>query len=404
MANIVQRALTSLVTSPGNPGERRSMGFPFLPFNPLKGEFGAVISTNAALTLPAYYNAVDQITNDIAKLPKHVYKKNGTNREKLSQHPISYLINREPNKLMTAFIFHKMMAQAAINRGNGIAIINRGQNTAIIQSLEFVHPDDIKDIKLVSNELYYFIKEKVYTSDEVIHITGYTDNGLVGVSVIKYAANVLGISLAAQKFSQETFENRGVGYAVIEADGDIPKEKKAEIENAVNSKLQGDGKIKSVMLDDGHKYKAIQINNQEAQLVEQGKLSIADICRFLNISLHKVKMLDNANYNALNMLNIEHASDSIQPWSIKFSQEYDKKLFTDNEKIDHYIKMNDNILLRADLQTKGEWYSKAVQAGIYTRNEIRAMEELNEIDGLSEPLTPVNTQTQAQIKNNLENE
>jgi HK97 family phage portal protein len=226
----------------------------------------------------------------------------------------------------------------------------------------------------------------------------------VGVSVIKYAANVLGISLAAQKFSQETFENRGVGYAVIEADGDIPKTKKEEIENAVNSKLAAEGKVKAVMLDDGHKYKSIQINNQEAQLVEQGKLSIADICRFLNISLHKVKMLDNANYNALNMLNIEHASDSIQPWAIKFSQEFDRKLFTENEKKDHYIKMNDNILLRADLATKGEWYSKAVQAGIMTRNEIRGLEELNKLDGLDEPLTPVNTQIQAQIEKTLQDD
>lgn len=404
MANIVHRALTSLNKPSGNPGESRSLGFPFWPFNPLKGNFGAALGHNAALTLPAYYNAVEQITNDIAKLPKAVYKKTGTNREKLGQHPVTYLINRAPNKLMTAFTFHKMMAQAAINRGNGIALINRNPNTAAVTSLEFIHPDDVRDIKLISGELYYFIKDSVYTSDEVIHNTGYSDNGLVGVSVIKYAANVLGISLAAQKFSQETFENRGVGYAVIEADGDISATKKQEIENAVNSKLQGDGKIKSVMLDDGHKYKAIQINNQEAQLVEQGKLSIADICRFLNISPHKVKVLDDANYNALYMLNIEHASDSIQPWAIKFSQEYGRKLFTDNEKKDHYVKMNDNILLRADLKTKGEWYSKAVQAGIYTRNEIRAMEELNALDGLDEPLTPVNTQIPAQIQNNLDNE
>lgn len=404
MANIVKRALTSLIPSPGNPGESRSLGFPFLPYAPLKNSFGAAIGSHAALTLPAYYNAVDQISNDLAKLPKGVYIKKENNRTKVSGHPVSFLINRQPNKLMTAFTFHKMMTQAAINRGNGIAIINRNPATARLDSLEFVHPDDLQDIKKINGELYYFINNQVYTSDEVVHIIGYSDNGYVGVSVIKYAANVLGINLSAQRFTQETFENRGIGAAVIEADGDIAAPKKAEIENAVNTKLTAEGKIKTVMLDDGHKYKAIQINNQEAQLVEQGKLSVADICRFLNVSLHKVKMLDNANYNALNMLNIEHASDSIQPWAIKFSQEYDRKLFSESEKKDHYVKFNDNILLRADQKTKGEYYSKMVQSGIMTRNEVRALEEMNELDGLSDPLTPVNTHTPAQIEKNLNNE
>lgn len=402
MANLVTRAITNFIPKEKAPGEARS-AFSFLPFAPLKGQFGSKVGIEAALTLPAYYNAVDQISNDLAKLPKGVYKKNGQDREKLPTHDISFLIDKEPNKYLTAFTFHKIMTQAAINRGNGISTIQRNQAGKTI-ALNFVHPDDLLNIFKYNDNIWYVTKDGVFPSEDVIHIMGYTNDGITGISVVRYAANTLGISLAAQKFTSDGFENRGLGFGVVESEKDVNSDNKQKIENAVNTKLSGEGKIKTVMLDDGMKYKPITINNQEAQLIEQGKLSIRDICRFLNISPHKVKDLDNTNYSVIEMLSIEHASDSIQPWAIKFQQEYNRKLFTPAEKRDHYIHFNDNILLRADMKTKGEYYSKMVNIGALTRNEVRAFEELNQIEGLSDPLTPVNVYIPAQIQKTLQDE
>jgi hypothetical protein len=40
---------------------------------------------------------------------------------------------------------------------------------------------------------------------------------------------------------------------------------------------------------------------------------------------------------------------------------------------------------------------------VYTRNEVRSLFDMNEIDGLSDPLTAVNMQTKEQIDANLKN-
>ena len=86
------------------------------------------------------------------------------------------------------------------------------------------------------------------------------------------------------------------------------------------------------------------------------------------------------------------------PWVIKFQQEYDAKLFTKQElQQGIYIKFNTESLLSADKKTQAEYWSKMILAGVYTRNEVRAMLERNPLKGLDQPLTPVNTQTMDQI-------
>ena len=395
--SVLERALVSFVPT----REKRSTPGSAFPFLQSLGIGASQIGTNNALTLPAFYNGIEQITNDVAKLPKSAYRKLNDDRSKLSDHPVTFIINDEPNPFMTAFMFWKMMIQAAILTGNGIAIIKRNKNTGRLEALEFVHPDDIRDIRKTDTKLWYVLKKGTFEGADVIHIPGFSFNGISGKGIVTHAANVLNIALLAQNFSREGFENRGLGFAALETEKSVDVNVKKLIENSVNSKLNAPGSIKSVVLDEGFKYKPITINNQEAQLIEQGKFSVNDIARFLNISVHKLKVTENLNYASLSLMNIEHASDSILPWKIKCEQECKRKLFTPNEKKDHYIKFNDSILMRADFATKAQYYATMVYSGIMTRNEVRALEELNAIDGLGEPLTPVNEQLMSQVEETI---
>lgn len=395
--------LKSLVPASPLPREKRSTGnFSFMD---LFGgtTTGTTISVNNALTLPAYYNAVNQIANDIAKLPKGVYQKLDGNRKSVD-HPVKYLINKEPNNLMTAFDFHFVMTLAALHRGNGVAKINRNPVTAQVDSLVFIHPNDINNIYVSKGKLYYKTKLGFFTEDEVIHIKGFSEDGLIGKSVIAYAAETLGIAKAAQNFSASNFDGRGLGFGWIKTEKQLDPGPKKTIEGAVNSKLSADGKIKTVVLDEGMEYNPITMSMQEAQLVQQGAFSIQDIARFLNISTRKLKDANSDNYASAYQDAVDHLNDCLQPWMTKYELEYGRKLFNDLEKKSIYIKINDNLMLRGDLAAKGAYYNQMVFSGIYTRNEVRGFEEMNALTGLDEPLTPVNTQTKEQIDNKIKNE
>jgi HK97 family phage portal protein len=146
------------------------------------------------------------------------------------------------------------------------------------------------------------------------------------------------------------------------------------------------------MLDEGMKYKSISISPAEAQFLETNKAGVIEVCRWLNIAPHKLKDLNNANYSNIQQQSIEHVQDSLLPWIVRMEQEISNKIFTTKEKASLYVKFNEKSLLRGDLEARKNYYTAMVYAGIMTRNEARALEDMNGIDGLDEILQPVNMQ------------
>jgi phage portal protein BeeE len=89
------------------------------------------------------------------------------------------------------------------------------------------------------------------------------------------------------------------------------------------------------------------------------------------------------------------------PWAIRIEQEIDRKSFAKDS--NKYFKININALLRGDLESKRNYYTAMIYAGIMTRNEVRALEEMNPIDGLDEILQPVNMQALSLVMKQNEN-
>jgi len=365
-----------------------------------------VANYKSALTLSAFYNGVEQLSNDVAKLPKYVLKKEGENRLKFSQHPVNYLISQKPNNLMNAFEYWKVVELLCIVKGNAYSIIERNDFTGYPSQINLQENDDVHVFKL-SGSLFYKIKGKTYSSADILHFKGFTFDGILGVGVVTFAAKQLGISLDAQTYQQEVYKDRGLGYGVIESDKDVEIGNKRAIENGFTEKMSQKNKWKVPMLDAGMKYKSISLNPMETQFLESSKNGVIEVCRWLNIAPHKLKDLSQGNFSNIYQQSIEHVQDSVMPRVISKEQEINNKLFPEADADKVYCKFNISALLRGDLDMKQKYYTAAIYSGYMTRNEIRALEDLNPIDGLQEPLQPVNMQTLTialeQMKQNANN-
>lgn len=363
---------------------------------------GNSINYKKSLKLSAFYNGVDQISNDIAKIPFGIYRKDGQNRVSASEHPAYNIVAGEPNMLMTSFIFRKTMAVSLICRGNALAKINTLNGFPV--SADYIDWDNVKDIRIKGGQLLYDVKgyKQPLLASEVLHFKNFSHNGIVGVGVITYAAQQLNLAIEVQSFSATNFENKGVRQGVIETEKTVEKGKPAIIAGW-KSAMQEKSPDRIVVLDDGLKFKPINITPQEAQIIEQSRFSIEDIARWLNIAPHKIKSLQQSTNNNIEQQSLDHVSDTIQPYITNLEQEYAKKLFSDDDKkLGYYVRGNIDVLLRADIKSRGEYLSKMVYAGIFNRNEARRKEDMN--DGpelLNEFLTPANQFTEKQIENNL---
>lgn len=391
------------------PGEQRSNPSVFDGMGSLFSFGGSPFTTpnvkvKDALKLSAVYNAVEQISNDLAKIPFAVYQDIDGNKERFRTHPVDKLISREPNYLMTPFVFKKLIGTSLMLRGNCL-FKKEYNNSGFPIATEYIPWDDVRDIKLSKNELYYYIKglSKPLMSSELLHFKQFSLNGIVGISTITFAAMQLGMALKSQEYSITSIDNKGVRQGVVETDKVISSEAgKAGIVAGWRTAMSEKSADRIVVLDEGMKFKPITITPQELQIIEQQKFSIEDIARWFNIAPHKIKSLAQSTNNNIEQQSLDHVSDTIQPLVTNIEQEFTKKLFTDKEKETIYIKGNMNVLLRADLAARGEYYYKAVTGGWKNRAEIRKLEEDNNgPDILNEYLTPANTFTESQLKKNL---
>lgn len=389
------------------PSGKRSAGtgtsyFDYFPFFTGGSAKTPAVSYKRSLQLSAVHNAVEQISNDIAKIPFGVYRNLNGSRERMKSHAADWLISVQPNAYMTSFVERKTMAVSVLMRGNALSKIN---TNAIGEpaTLDFIDWDRVSDIKLYQGDLLYYVDgyDQPLLSSEVLHIKGFSHNGIVGVSVITYACMQLNLAIEVQQYSATSFEHKGQRQGVIESEKVLSNDKgdaKPKIIASFKAAMAEKSPDRVAVLDDGMKWKGITLTAQELQIIEQQRFSVEDIARWFNIAPHKIKSLQQSTNNNIEQQSLDHVSDTIQPHVTNFEQEYSRKLLTAKERENMYVKGNMNVLLRADLKTRAEFYSRGVLSGYMNRNEVRELEDMNKgPELLNEFLTPVNTFTEGQI-------
>lgn len=386
----LDRALAETFSTRNTDGQLSS-GFGGFSFFVGGGGKGTKANAKTAFTISAFYNGVDQLSNDMAKLPKFVFKKEGEKRHKYADHPVNYLISQRPNSLMTSFDFWKIIEISAIVKGNGYAEIIRNSFTGEPIHLYYLDECDV-DVFIKDRTLSYKYKGRAIASSDILHFKGFSFDGLMGVGIVTFAARQLGTTIDSQNYQQDVYKDRGLGYGVIESDLKVDAKNKKAIEAGFSEKMASESKFKVPMLDEGMKYKSITITPGEAQFLETNQAGVLEVCRWLNIAPHKLKDISSGNYANIYQQSIEHQQDSVMPRVISREQELNYKLFTKKESETVYTRFNLASLLRGDLEMKQKFYTSMVYAGIYTRNEVRALEDMDPIEGLDEPLQPVNMQ------------
>ena len=79
------------------------------------------------------------------------------------------------------------------------------------------------------------------------------------------------------------------------------------------------------------------------------------------------------------------------PWVVNWEQELNRRLFTRQERTaGFYVRFNLAGLLRGTPKERADFYHFAITDGWMSRNEARAFEDMNPVDGLDEMLVSVN--------------
>ena len=340
---------------------------------------GKTVNERTAMATSAVYACVRVLSETIASLPLHVYRRTGQGKEKAMDHGLYYLLHDEPNPEMTSFVFRETLMGHLLLWGNAYAQIIRDGRGKVI-GLYPLLPDRMEVGRTEEGELYYRYqkegREYLLRREEMLHIPGLSFDGLVGYSPIAMAKNSIGMALATEEYGSRLFANDARPSVVLEHPG-ILKDP-AKIRESWNQIYRGsENAHKVAVLEEGMSVKTLSMPPEQAQFLETRKFQIEEICRIFRVPPHLIASLDKATFSNIESQSISFIDNTIVPWVSRFEQAMQKALFTGKEKQQHLIKFNLNGRLRGDAQSRAAFYQTMRQNGIMSANDIRELEEMN---------------------------
>lgn len=364
-------------------------------------------SETTARKLSVVDACMEILSNSVGKLPNFVM--DNTTRERIS-HPLLHLLNVRPNEAMTPFIRKKVLENSRNEGGNGYDWIIRDPRSGLPKELipvpwHLVHP-----WRDMGGRVWYTVTHPVtgtpitVPNEDMCHYKSTTRNGLVGISPLRRASEVIATAKAAQQYELNYYQNGGQPAGVLKTESDLGKStiddpqnpgKKITRKDAMRREWERiySGPTNShriAILDLGLDYKPLAASNKDAQFVESKEVSVKDIARFFGVPLYKLNEGKQA-YGSNEQNAIEYVVSTLHPIVTQYEEEQTYKLLTDTElKKGIEIRINLMAELKGDTASRAAWYSNGRTNGWFNVNDIRALEDLPDVEGGEEYLASLN--------------
>ena len=98
--------------------------------------------------------------------------------------------------------------------------------------------------------------------------------------------------------------------------------------------------------------------------------------------------LDRATFSNIEQQSLEFVMHTMTPWAERWEASIESELLLEGDELE--VEFDFANLMRGDAASRSAYYQSGIQNGWLTRNEARISENLNPIDGLDEPLRPLN--------------
>lgn len=369
--------------------------FFFQPIGALSSS-GVHVTPTSALGLGEVFSCVRVLAESFAVLPFKLYRPRagGKGRERITKHWLYRLFAKAPNQFQSPYEFREMLQGHVALRGNAFCQITANSKGEITELLP-LHPDRMK-IEVLPNGNYRYRytdqngRDIYYTRGEIWHLRGLSSDGLVGLSPIDVARESIGEGLAMQRYASRFFANDAKpGGGWIEYPGKFATtEAKRKFRESWQEMQGGANRYKVAVLEQGMKFHELGVAPKDAQFVEARASKPAAIARIFRVPPHKIGDLTKATFSNIEQQSIEFWQDTMLPWTERWEASIEFALLGPDTDLE--VEFDMRRMMRADSAARSSYYNTGVQGGWLTRNEVREEEGLDPIDGLDEPMQPLN--------------
>lgn len=378
------------------------------------------VTERSVLGVPAVWYAVNKISNNFSQLPCAPMERMEPRGAKPATAHVAYRPSKSrPNKYMNASVFKQKIITDALIWGDGrAAIVDRGREylplnpdrtiTMMVEGekkhvtmpdaderiLEFASSQPPEEHRQILFQYFLSNSKKVIVLDDrqVLHLMGFTLDGVSGVSIVEIAKQTFETSLASRKHVNNQWQKGFTGRIMLEAPVGAFRQEGAAKEFLDEFKkahsIDGDNEVVG-MLRENVTAKVLNMNARDAQWAEQMADSRRDIA--LLFLLESILGDDQSvSFKSLEEKNLAFLVNCLSNWLKRWEEECDEKLLTEQQKRNnsHFFKFNTGALLRTNIKSTMETLSMGVTARIYSPNDAREKLDENPYEGGDEYLNP----------------
>ncbi len=352
---------------------------------------GVVVSEKAALRNSTFFRAVSLISASIGMLPIHLMERPAEGKaQKARKHPLYRVLHKRPNGFQTPFEFKSYMQTCALMDGNAYALIIRGLRG--ITQLVPLKRGSCKPYLTDDWQLRFkYTKANGGIVDlpgsEVFHFRHpLSCDGLHGISLLDVAADSIGLASAAAKAAGRIFKNGTMVGGSLETDKNLGAEVIDRLRESLETRFAGgENAGKTMILEEGMKWKPASLDAAEAKLHETRAAQAEEISRFTGVP-RPLLMFDETSWGSgIEQLGLFFVTYCLLAWFVAWEEAIWRSCLTEDEQDTYFAKFNTGAILRGSLKEQAEFFAKALGSGgsaaWMTQNEVRDAFDQNAVAG-----------------------
>jgi HK97 family phage portal protein len=136
-----------------------------------------------------------------------------------------------------------------------------------------------------------------------------------------------------------------------------------------------------MVLEGGMTYHSVSMPLEDAQFLLLRGFQVDEICRMFRYPPHMVAKMDRSTFSNIEQQAIELVVYCLRPYLVREERSAARWLLKPADRNRFFVRFNLEGLLRGDAETRARFYAVMLQNGVYNRNEVRALENRNQVAG-----------------------
>jgi HK97 family phage portal protein len=334
---------------------------------------GKTVSGNTTMEVSAAWDCVRKTAEVISTLPLAMYERQDDGAKVRISDQMQEILSLSPNSEQTGVEFWEGMVAHMVLRGNACAEKQRIGNRVVgLKPLPGMQPSRNQDGKLA----YDFIdrgKRERLPAEKVFHLRGFGTGDGLGLSAIKYGAHSIGAALAADEAAGKVFANAMMPSGAIETDHTLTPEQRQALKVYLRD-FGGSSKVGKILtLEGGLKYNQLQMNPEDAQLLETRRFNVEDVCRWFGVPPIIIGHASQGQTmwgSGVEAIMLSWLTLGINPLLTRIERRIQKDLIPTARRR-WFFEFNREAMLQMDSKAKAEFLLKMRFGGFMTGNEGR---------------------------------